>query len=98
MFSALNCNITNIKRVSGFDSYGEPQVIKIEPIKCKLEKRYKKITDRNGSEVVSRGTIRTEVPLGELDMIEVNGKYVSFIDIQPQDNFAGKVVYWIGWF
>lgn len=98
MFSALNCNITNIKRISGFDSYGDPQVDKIEPIKCKLEKRYKKITDKNGSEVVSRGTIRTEAELGELDMIEVDGKYVSFIDIQPQDNFAGKVVYWIGWF
>ena len=98
MFSCLNCNIVNIKRVSGFDSYGEPIQEKIEPIRCKLEKQYKKITDRNGAEVISSGTIRTEAELGELDMIEVDGEYKSFINIQPQDNFAGKVVYWIGWF
>lgn len=98
MFSLLNCNNVNIKRIYGFDSYAKPLQEEIENIACKIEFSNKKILDRNGDMVVSTGTIRTEEYLGINDEIEINGEYVPFIQIQPQTSFSGKIEYWIGWF
>ena len=52
----------------------------------------------NGVETVSSGSIRTEKPLNYEDKVEINGEYRDFIEVQPQTDFSGKTVYWIGWF
>lgn len=98
MFSYLLCNETTIKRVDGYNAYGEPNIIGYDTVKCKLEFKFRNITNKIGEEVVSEGQIRLQEKIGELDEVLINGVYRNFIQIQPQDDFSGKILYWIGWF
>jgi hypothetical protein len=94
----LLCNETTIKRVSGYDAYGDPIVTGYDTVSCKLEFKFRNITNKIGEEVVSEGQIRLQEKIGELDEVLINGVYRNFIQIQPQDDFSGKILYWIGWF
>ena len=98
MFSILNCNKVNIRRVTSFDSYGEPLLPEVQEVKGKLEYKFKRVTDKNGADVVSSGTFRTESVLNDTDEIEIKGEYKPFLEVQPQTDFSGKTVYYIGWF
>lgn len=98
LFSLLNCDTVNIKRVTGYDSYGNADFSSIDKIKCKIEYKFKRIVNRNGVETVSSGTVRTVEPLNYKDQIEINGEFRDLLEVQPQTDFGGKTVYWIGWF
>ena len=98
LFSMLNCDTANVKRVTGYNNYGEAEYSSIDKVKCKIEYKFKRVIGRNGVETVSSGSIRTEKPLNYEDKVEINGEYRDFIEVQPQTDFSGKTVYWIGWF
>lgn len=98
MFSFLNCDNANIKRFNEVDSYGEAINPIILNIKGKMEYKFKKIINKTGAEVVASGTFRTEEEIKQNDLIEINGDFREFIEVQPQTDFSGNIVYYIGWF
>ena len=97
MFNHLLCNTVNIQKVSGFDSYNNPICEEIA-VKCKLEYQIKKVTNRNGDEVVSTGQLRLKEELSELDRINVKGVWREIINIIPQDDFSGNIQYYVVYF
>ena len=98
MFKHLLCNDVQIQKISGYDSYDNPIVEEEITVKGKLEYQIKKVTNRNGDEVVSTGQLRILVKLGELDRINVQGVWRDIINIIPQDDFRGKVQYYVVFF
>lgn len=90
-------NTTTIRRAER-NSYGDIVNEELIDIKCKLEYEFNKITNNQGNEVVSAGSLRTNFELNRDDEVLVNDEYRRFIQVQPQDDFQGKIVYWIGWF
>lgn len=98
MFNHLLCNKVNIQKISGFDSYDNPIIDEETTISGKLEFEIKKVTNKNGVEVVSSGELRCIEPLGEFDKIEVQGVWREIISIVPQDDFSGKTQYYVVYF
>ena len=97
MFNHLFCNDVNIQKVSGFDSYNNPITEEIT-VKGKLEFQIKKVTNVNGDEVVSTGQLRLKEELNELDRIEIKGVWREIINVIPQDDFSGKIQYYVIYF
>lgn len=87
----------NIKKVTGYDSYNNA-TFTIELTQGKIEYQFKKVTNAQGEEVTSSGTFRTESNIKITDMIEIDGDYRPFIQVQPQTDFSGVTQYTIGWF
>lgn len=98
MFKHLLCNNVQIQKISGYDDYDNPIVDKEITVKGKLEFEYKTITNKNGTEVVSTGELRVIEQLTELDKINVQGVWRDIISIVPQDDFSGKVQYYVVYF
>lgn len=98
MFKHLLCNKVNIQKVAGFDSYNNPDIVDTITVNGKLEYNIKKITNKNGEEVVSTGQLRLVEQLGEFDRIEVQDVWRNIINIVPQDDFSGKVHYYVVYF
>lgn len=98
MFKHLLCNNVQIQKISGYDDYDNPIIDKEITIKGKLEFEYKTITNKNGTEVVSTGELRVIEQLTELDKINVQGVWRDIISIVPQDDFSGKVQYYVVYF
>ena len=97
MFNHLFCNDVQIQKISGFDSYNNPITEEIT-IKGKLEFQIKNVTNINGDEVVSTGQLRLKEELSELDRINIKGVWREIINIIPQDDFSGKVQYYVIYF
>lgn len=95
MFKHLLCNDVPIQRISEYDSYGNPVIEEELTVKGKLEFQFKKVTNKNGDEVVSSGQLRLLEHLGELDRINVQGVWREIINIIPQDDFNGKIQYYV---
>lgn len=76
----------NIKRVSGYDSYGNATYSFQGTIKGRIEYKNRLIKDAKGQEVVSSGTIRTLESLNPADIVE--GYQV--ITCTPQTDLNGK--------
>lgn len=95
MFKHLLCNDVQIQRISEYDSYGNPIIEEKLTVKGKLEFQFKKVTNKNGDEVVSSGQLRLLEQLGELDRINIQGVWREIINIIPQDDFSGKVQYYV---
>lgn len=95
MFNHLLCNDVQIQKISEYDSYGKPIIEDELTVKGKLEFQFKKVTNKNGDEVVSSGQLRILEPLGELDRINVQGVWREIINIIPQDDFNGKIQYYV---
>lgn len=98
MFKHLLCNKVNIQKISGFDSYNAPVVDETITVNGKLEYNIKKITNKNGEEVITTGQLRLLEKLNEFDRIEVEGVWKEIINIFPQDDFNGKVQYYVIYF
>lgn len=98
MFKHLLCNNVQIQKISGYDDYDNPIIDKEITVKGKLEFEYKTITNKNGTEVVSTGELRVNEQLSELDKINVQGVWRDIISIVPQDDFSGKVQYYVVYF
>lgn len=98
MFSHLLCNQVEIQKISGYDSYNKPIIEEAKTIKGKLEFDIKKVTNRNGDEVVSTGELRCLEELSINDKINVQGVWREIINVIPQDDFSGKVQYWVVYF
>lgn len=98
MFKHLLCNKVNIQQVAGFDSYNNPDIVDTITVNGKLEYNIKKVTNKNGEEVVSTGQLRLVEQLGEFDRIEVQGVWRNIINIVPQDDFSGKTHYYVVYF
>lgn len=98
MFSHLLCNKVNIQKITGYDEYDSPIIDEIITIKGKLEFQINKVTNKNGAEVISSGQLRLKERLSELDRIEINGVWREIINIIPQDDFNGKIQYYIVYF
>lgn len=98
MYKHLLCNKVNIRKISGFDGYNEPIIGDIMTINGKLEFGNNKITNRNGEEVVSTGQLRLVESLDIYDQIDVQGVWRNIIDIIPQDDFSGNVLYYVVYF
>lgn len=98
MFKHLLCNNVQIQKISGYDDYDNPIIDKEITVKGKLEFEYKTITNKNGTEVVSTGELRVIERLTELDKINVQGVWRDIISIVPQDDFSGKVQYYVVYF
>lgn len=98
MFNHLFCNKVNIQKISGYDGYNEPIIEEVIEVKAKLEYNIKKITNKNGDEVVSTGQLRLQEQLNELDRIEVQGVWRDILNIIPQDDFLGVVQYYVVYF
>jgi hypothetical protein len=86
-----------IQKIIDFDSYNNP-ITEEFTVKGKLEYNIKKVTNRNGDEVVSTGQLRLAEELNELDRIDVKGVWRDIINIIPQDDFRGKVQYYVVFF
>lgn len=98
MFNHLLCNKVNIQKITGFDSYNRPVVDSEITIDGKLEFDIQKVTNRNGDEVVSSGELRCNTELSLKDRINVQGVWREIINIVPQDDFSGNVLYWVVYF
>lgn len=98
MFKHLLCNDVEIRKISASDGYGGEIIDEELTIKGKLEFEIKKVTNSNGDEVVSTGQLRLLEQLGELDQIKINDVWRKIINIVPQDDFLGKVQYYIVYF
>lgn len=98
MFKHLLCNDVQIQKINEFDSYNNPIVDEEITVKGKLEYQIKKVTNRNGDEVVSTGQLRLLEELGELDRINIQGVWREIINIIPQDDFRGKIQYYVVFF
>jgi hypothetical protein len=97
MFKHLFCNDVKIQKIIDFDSYNNP-ITEEFTVKGKLEYNIKKVTNRNGDEVVSTGQLRLAEELNELDRIDVKGVWRDIINIIPQDDFRGKIQYYVVFF
>ena len=97
MFNHLFCNDVKIQKVIEFDSYNNP-ITEEFIVKGKLEYNIKKVTNRNGDEVVSTGQLRLKEELSELDRIDIQGVWREIINIIPQDDFSGKIQYYVIYF
>lgn len=97
MFNHLFCNDIKIQKVIEYDSYDNPITEEIT-VKGKLEYDIKKVTNRNGDEVVSTGQLRLAEELNELDRIDIKGVWRDIINIIPQDDFSGKIQYYVVYF
>jgi hypothetical protein len=86
-----------IQKIIDFDSYNNP-ITEEFTVKGKLEYNIKKVTNRNGDEVVSTGQLRLAEELNELDRIDVKGVWRDIINIIPQDDFRGKIQYYVVFF
>lgn len=98
MFKHLLCNNVQIQKINEFDSYNNPIIDAEITVKGKLEYQIKKVTNRNGDEVVSTGQLRLLEELGELDRINIQGVWRDIINIIPQDDFRGKIQYYVVFF
>lgn len=98
MFKHLLCNDVEIRRISASDGYGDEIIDEELTIKGKLEFQTQKVTNSNGDEVISTGQLRLLEQLGELDQIKINDVWRKIINIVPQDDFCGKVQYYIIYF
>lgn len=98
MFKHLLCNKVNIQKISKFDSYNNPIIDETITVNGKLEYNIKKVTDKNGDLVVSTGELRLLEKLTEFDRIDVEGTWKEIISIYPQDDFNGKVQYYVVYF
>lgn len=98
MFSHLLCNQVEIQKISGYDSYNKPIVDTTKTIRGKLEFDIKKVTNRNGDEVVSTGELRCLEELSINDKINVQGVWREIINVIPQDDFSGVIQYWVVYF
>ena len=98
MFSYLFCNKVKIQKISSYDGYNEPIIDEEITTKGKLEYNIKKITNKNGDEVVSTGQLRLKEQLNELDRINVQGVWRNILNIIPQDDFSGNVQYYVVYF
>lgn len=98
MFSHLLCNTVEIQKISGYDSYNKPTISEVKTVKGKLEFELKKVTNRNGDEVVSSGELRTLEQLDIKDKVNVNGVWRELINVIPQDDFSGVIQYWVAYF
>lgn len=94
----FNKNRVNIKRVTGYDNEGEAVVSGIDSVMGKLVFKSKRIAGNNGADIVSSGSFRCEKKLGKKDLIEIDGEYQPFLNVEPQMDFSGKAAYYIGWF
>lgn len=97
MFNHLFCNNVKIQKVSDYDSYNNPITEEIT-VKGKLEYQIQKVTNINGDEVVSTGQLRLKEELNELDKILIKGVWREIINIIPQDDFSGKIQYYVIYF
>jgi hypothetical protein len=97
MFNHLFCNDIKIQKVIEYDSYDNPVTEEIT-VKGKLEYDIKKVTNRNGDEIVSTGQLRLAEELNELDRIDIKGVWRDIINIIPQDDFSGKIQYYVVYF
>lgn len=97
MFNHLFCNDIKIQKVIEYDSYDNPVTEEIT-VKGKLEYDIKKVTNRNGDEIVSTGQLRLAEELDELDKINIKGVWREIINIIPQDDFSGKIQYFVVYF
>ena len=97
MFNHLFCNDVKIQKVIEFDSYNNP-ITEEYTVKGKLEYNIKKVTNRNGDEVISTGQLRLKEELSELDRINIQGVWREIINIIPQDDFSGKIQYYVIYF
>ena len=98
MFSHLLCNQVEIQKISGYDSYNKPIVDTTKTIRGKVEFDIKKVTNRNGDEVVSTGELRCLEELSINDKINVQGVWREIINVIPQDDFSGVIQYWVVYF
>lgn len=98
MFNHLFCNSVSIQKISDYDEYNNPIIDEVITIKGKLEFEIKKITNKNGDEVISSGQLRLKEKLADTDRIEVNGIWRNILNIIPQDDFSGKVQYYVIYF
>lgn len=98
MFSHLLCNNVEIQKISGYDSYNKPIISETKTIKGKLEFDLKKVTNRNGDEVVSSGELRCLEELSINDKVNVQGVWREIINVVPQDDFSGNIQYWVVYF
>ena len=98
MFKHLLCNKVEIQKISGYDSYDRPIVDEEKIVNGKLEFDIKKVTNRNGEEVISTGELRLIEKLDIYDKIKVEGVWRNIISIVPQDDFSGNVQYWVVYF
>lgn len=98
MFNHLFCNSVSIQKISDYDEYNNPIIDEVTTIKGKLEFEIKKITNQNGDEVISSGQLRLKEKLADTDRIEVNGVWRNILNIIPQDDFSGKVQYYVIYF
>lgn len=98
MFKHLLCNNIEIRRISGSDGYGNKLIEEEKTIKGKLEFEIQKVTNSNGDEIVSTGQLRALEQLSNLDQIRVNNVWRDVINTIPQDDFSGKVQYYIMYF
>lgn len=98
MFKHLLCNKVEIQKISGYDSYDRPIIDEEKTIDGKLEFDIKKVTNRNGEEVISTGELRLTEKLDIYDKIKVEGVWRNIISIVPQDDFSGNVIYWVVYF
>ena len=98
MFKMFNKNKVNIQRVSGYDSEGKAIVSCTDSVDGKLVFKSKRIAGNNGADIVSSGSFRCEGKIGKKDLIEIDGEYVPFINVEPQMDFNGRAAYYIGWF
>lgn len=97
MFNHLFCNNVKIQKISDYDSYNNPITEEIT-VKGKLEYQIQKVTNINGDEVVSTGQLRLKEELNELDKILIKGVWREIINIIPQDDFSGKIQYYVIYF
>lgn len=98
MFKHLLCNDVEIQIITEHDSYDNPIIEDERVIKGKLEYQIKKVTNRNGDEVVSTGQLRCIEPMDLYYRIKVNNVWRDIINILPQDDFSGKVQYFVVYF
>lgn len=98
MFNHLLCNSVEVQKISSYDSYNRPVIDETKTIKGKLEFELKKVTNRNGDEVVSSGELRCLEELNIKDKININGVWREIINVVPQDDFSGNIQYWVVYF
>ena len=98
MFKHLLCNKVEIQKISGYDSYNRPIIDEVKIIDGKLEFELRKVTNRNGDEVVSSGELRCLEELSIKDRINVQGVWREIINVVPQDDFSGVIQYWVVYF
>lgn len=98
MFNHLFCDKVQIQKISGFGDFNKPIIEAEIVIKGKLEFENQKITNANGAEVISNGQLRLREKLNEFDRINVNGIWKEILNIIPQTDFNGMIIYYVVYF